>query len=234
MNLSAGNPFSTRHVQPGALEFLFPPGENADRLVERLRTFGWWGQLLGPHGAGKTTLLHTLRPRLEKAGRQIEWYTLRGGQRRLPKTPRPTRTASPRNNLIIVDGYEQLDRWARWQLKRRCRRAGSGLLVTSHADAGFPLIHQVQPSLPIVLRLVSQLLAPDASGPRVSRSELAAESPTNARTRGASPLSSQKHFADSGIKRQEVADCFRAWKGNVREVLFELYDLHETRCREGR
>lgn len=194
---SHGNPFSTRHVRPGAVEFLFPPGEHVDQLVERLRETVWWGQLTGPHGAGKTTLLHTLYRRLRECGREIEWYTLHKGHRKLPTELRAHRSGGGARRLVIVDGYEQLGRWARRQLKRRCRRRSTGLLVTTHVDAGLPTIYRLQPTLPVALRLVSQLLSDDPET----------------------------------LERDEIIDCFQTWHGNVREMLFELYDRYEIRRR---
>lgn len=195
MNFPQGNPFSTRHVQPGSLEFLFTAGNDAQRLVENLRRAGWRGQVVGPHGAGKTTLLHALRPSLRQAGRKLAWVTLRGGQRRLPQELLAGWNVWDSQVLVIVDGYEQLARLSRWRLGRQCRRTGAGLLVTSHTDAGLPLLYQVQPSLPMVQQLVAQLLA-DQPGV---------------------------------LTRDEVAEAFEAWQGNVRELLFALYDLYELR-----
>ena len=195
MNFPQGNPFSTRHVQPGSLEFLFNSGDDAQQLVEGLRRAGWQGQLVGPHGAGKTTLLHCLRPVLRQAGRKLAWVTLRGGQRRLPQDLLSGWKEWNSQVLVIVDGYEQLGRLSRWRLKRQCRRSGAGLLVTSHTDAGLPLLYKVQPSLPVVRQLVAQLLV-DQPGV---------------------------------LTDDEVAAGFEAWKGNVRELLFALYDLYELR-----
>ncbi len=67
---TAENPFSTRHVRPGALSFLFARGDSTAALVEQLQRNGWRGQITGPHGAGKSTLLATLVPELQRAGRQ--------------------------------------------------------------------------------------------------------------------------------------------------------------------
>ena len=153
------NPFSTRYVRPSALTYLFPPGEDASLLVQRLRRSGWWGQVIGPHGAGKTTLLYTLRRVLQQAGRELQWVTLQNGQKRLPPATRAGRNDWNSQVLVVVDGYEQLGWYARWQLKSRCRRTGAGLLVTSHKNVGLPLIYHIEPALPVVLELAARLLA---------------------------------------------------------------------------
>ncbi len=158
MNSPPGNPFSTRHVQPGALAYVFPPGVDADQLVNRLRHAGWRGQLLGPHGVGKTTLLHSLQPALRHAGRHTSWHTLHGGQTRLPKGLTLHWDHWNQQTQVIVDGYEQLGWYARWQLSRKCRQTAAGLLVTSHTTRRLPIIHNLEPALTVTQQLVDDLM----------------------------------------------------------------------------
>jgi hypothetical protein len=70
---SAENPFSTRHVRPGAIAYQFPPGKSADRLVQRLGENNWQGQIVGPHGSGKSALMAALKAAIEQSGRQTCW-----------------------------------------------------------------------------------------------------------------------------------------------------------------
>jgi hypothetical protein len=84
---SSANPFSTRQTCPGALPFLFRSGEDAETLIDRLRLGGWWGEIVGPHGAGKSALLAALIPAIERAGRHPLLFELHDGQRRLPFDP---------------------------------------------------------------------------------------------------------------------------------------------------
>ena len=64
------NPFCTRRISPGAIPYIFPPGENAETLVDRLRQAGWWGEITGPHGSGKSTLLAALTAAIERTGQR--------------------------------------------------------------------------------------------------------------------------------------------------------------------
>ncbi|HEX7448215.1 MAG TPA: hypothetical protein VF306_11750 [Pirellulales bacterium] len=150
------NPFATRYVRPGALTYHFAAGESAEQLVERLATHGWLGQIVGPHGSGKSTLLATLLPALSAAGRRTRAVTLRQGDRVLPCIEQFETLGT--DGQLLVDGYEQLGRLARWRLRRRCRRQGCGLLVTSHQDVGLPTIAQVAPSLEVLRHVVGRLL----------------------------------------------------------------------------
>ena len=62
------------------------------------------------------------------------------------------------DTLVVVDGYEQLDRVSRWLLKRSCRRKGAGLLVTSHVSVGLPRVFQTQVTRQLAHTLVAELL----------------------------------------------------------------------------
>ncbi|MHB0957216.1 MAG: hypothetical protein ACYC6N_01310 [Pirellulaceae bacterium] len=156
-----GNPFSTRHVRPGRLAFQFAPPLRPHQLVERLADQRWWGQIVGAHGVGKTTLLHTLAPLLINTGRTISWWTIEGGQRRLPAALWTDSRRWCDTTLVILDGYEQLSWLARRGLMSRCRRTRAGLLVTTHQDAGFPPLTTLACPLEILQRLVAQLLEAD-------------------------------------------------------------------------
>jgi hypothetical protein len=134
--MAASNPFASRFLRPGVVPFLFPESDTADTIVQRLARHRWWGEIVGPHGSGKSTLLVTLIPAVERVGRQPALATLHQGQRQMPALGA---TALSNDHVLIVDGYEQLSWWSKWQLQWRCRRAGCGLLVTSHRETGLPL-----------------------------------------------------------------------------------------------
>jgi ABC-type uncharacterized transport system YnjBCD ATPase subunit len=181
-------------VRPGAVPFLFAPGQSAALLVDRLRGFGWRGQIVGPHGSGKSTLLAALTAEIRQAGRTVTLVELHDGQRRLPRElQRPDAIVA--RGVLIVDGYEQLGRIARWVLKRRCRRRDCGLLVTAHGPVGLPELFCTTVSLESAQRVVGHL------------------------QRGKPP-----HVAE-----RDVAEPFARHDQNLREILFELYDLYEFR-----
>lgn len=188
------NPFCTRRIRPGAIPFIFPPGQNAETLVDRLRQAGWWGEIVGPHGSGKSTLLAALTAAIERAGRQTVLVALHDGQRRLPLELR----SDPRLQtpvVLVVDGYEQLSLWSRLVLKRFCRRHGAGLLVTAHQSVGLPMLCQTVASLSLARQIVAALMG------------------------GREPP----------FTPEEVSQCLSRRGGDLRETLFDLYDLYERR-----
>jgi hypothetical protein len=212
------NPFCTRRIRPGAIPFLFPDGQNAETLVDRLRTHGWCGEIVGPHGSGKSALLATLIPAIERAGRHVTLVELHDGQRRLPLRLGGNRVKWGRHSCLpwlsrmrpllgrqeclphlpsrvfIIDGYEQLSRWSRWRLRRVCRRNNWGLVVTSHASVGLPPLWQTAVTPELAQAVVATLLAGRSS-----------------------PLS-----------EPELAECLARHRGDLREMLFGLYDHHEA------
>jgi len=188
------NPFSTRHVRPGAIPFRFPPGKSAEGLLERLERNDWQGQIVGPHGSGKSALVATLIDLLERTGRRPWLIELHDGQRRLPLSRREASALGP-DAVLVVDGYEQLGAWGRCTLRRLRRRRGVGLVVTSHHSVGLPDLFRTTTSLALARRIVGDLL----------------------------------EGAPSRVAADEVDRPFTSHEGNMREILFDLYDLHEQR-----
>jgi energy-coupling factor transporter ATP-binding protein EcfA2 len=154
------NPFATCWTKPGALAFRFQDDQCAEQLVAKLAAQNWWGQILGPHGSGKSTLLATLKPALAAAGRQFHEIELSDGSRQPPRNL----SAPSHDEILVVDGFEQLNWLMRLQLKRRCRRAGAGLLVTAHVSMGLPTLVQLSPSRRLIEQLVADLRAQVPSG----------------------------------------------------------------------
>jgi hypothetical protein len=142
------------------LAFRFEEGQCVEQLVAKLAAQNWWGQILGPHGSGKSTLLATLIPALAATGRRIGKVELSDRLRRLPRDFSVPR----RGEIIVVDGFEELNWLTRLQLKRRCRRAGAGLLVTTHVPIRLPMLVQLSPSRRLIEQLVAELCAQVPSG----------------------------------------------------------------------
>jgi hypothetical protein len=191
----SSNPFSTRFVRPGALPYIFPPGDGAQQLIARLRANNWLGQIIGAHGSGKSTLLAAVIPELERAGRAPRLIALHDAERSLAAHRTLLAGAGP-GTIITVDGFEQLSRWNRWRLKRFCRRRRCGLLVTAHATVGLPTLLATAVDARTAAE-VFRLLVPQPDT----------------------------------VGRADLDQAWAAHSGNLREALFDLYDLYEVRRR---
>jgi hypothetical protein len=155
--VSAPNPFSTGRVRPGAIPYRFPAGKDTASTMRRLKKNAWRGQIVGPHGSGKSALVATLIAALETSGRPTLLFELHDGQRRLPVNLRQIPELAA-GTILFVDGYEQLNRWSRFRLRRFCRRRSLGLVVTAHTSVGFPDLLRTTTSLALAGELVGQLL----------------------------------------------------------------------------
>ncbi len=186
------NPFSTRFVRPGALPYLFPAGADVAGLAERFLAGPGGAAVVGPHGSGKSTLLAALREPLERAGLCLHWVRLHDGRRWLPRASAEPARLGPQD-VLIVDGYEQLSLLERLRIAWHRRRRRFRLLATAHQDVGLPVLWRTAVDPQTVERIVLALAGS-------WRPPLTPEAVAAARARHGS---------------------------NVREVLFDLYDLLE-------
>jgi len=164
--VARSNPFSTRFIRPGALDYLFSVKDSAndrvESLVARLGGNQWRGQIIGPHGSGKSTLLAALEPALGDAGCVCWTARLQDGEHAMPAGWTRAVAASLANQ-VVVDGFEQLNAWNRWRVRLCCRRRGWGLLVTAHRDVGLPKLLETASDLETAQAIVEQLLAAETT-----------------------------------------------------------------------
>jgi energy-coupling factor transporter ATP-binding protein EcfA2 len=191
------NPFATRSIRPGAIAYWFADGATPALLVERFLASGCRGELIGPHGSGKSTLLAALALAFVSAGKSPHVIALHNSQRRIRRGQFPRRRLGT-EDVLLVDGYEQLGWLGRWLLGRRCARSRCGLLVTAHSPAGFPLLYRTD----VALAIAGWVIA-----------ELARDTP------------------EMALEPAEAMRRVEARQGNLREVLFDLYDEYEARRR---
>jgi hypothetical protein len=178
------NPFCTRFVRPGAIEYVFAPAAAAgqptgpesiaDQLLPLRR-----GLILGPHGSGKSTLVRTLLPQLRcrftavdvvqtHASPSRTWQARAVHARRLARATRDCQTKLPRGGLLVVDGLEQLHWLDRRRLIRAAARSNQWLLGTGHQPlGGFHTIFQTVVTAELLLGLTESLLQQTPS--RVAR-----------------------------------------------------------------
>ncbi|MCA9196052.1 MAG: hypothetical protein KDA87_00885 [Planctomycetales bacterium] len=201
------NPFSTKFVQPGEIDYVLPEGTTWDELIQLFVRNQLCGQIVGPHGVGKSTFLCSFLRRLSsdtdikvsrinlQAARR-DWSRVRTELGRLP-------VPAEMRHVLVIDGFEQLNMYQRWYTRWRTHRAGSGLLVTVHQpERKLPLLFHASYDWQRFQSLVAKLL--------------------------------NKHSANRPVlDNQTIASVYQqhATTGNLREVLFELYDHAEQNLR---
>jgi energy-coupling factor transporter ATP-binding protein EcfA2 len=228
------NPFATCWTRPGAIEYLFPEGQSAANLVERLEGQNWQGQIVGPHGSGKTTLLDSLLSLLKADKRDRSHFTL---HQRPPSEcasirQRKQTDESPKirpvpficRNVIhvrLAGGERRLPiaagSWREWNDRT--------LLVVD----GFEQLRRwtrARVKRACRARNCGLLVTAhcDVGMPELYRTEVSLE--LACRVVAALPPE-----AGRVISNRDVAECLARHPGNMREVLFALYDLYERRRR---
>jgi len=144
------NPFSTKFWSPGVLPFQFSePGETMDAVFEQSRRYPIC-QIVGPHGSGKSTLLLGLLKRYEENGDHVWHLLFNDQQRRIPDD-----LTFPKNQILFVDGMEQLSWWNQFRLRFRSKH----LIVTAHHPIWFmPVLYRTNPQWTVFVQIVRQLL----------------------------------------------------------------------------
>jgi hypothetical protein len=199
---SCPNPFSTRHVRPGAIDFLFEDGDSAELVVQRFLANFPAAQIVGPHGSGKSTLLRHILRRCEKIGWRTMLITTTRSGRKLSLRRLDYQLHCGPQTVVAVDGFEQFPFWRRLALCRRARRDGFRLLVTTHRPMRLPCLYTTKVTQPLAHRIVASILARAGASRGPAR-----EAPPK-------------------IDDRQLARLLDLHRGNMREVLFSLYDLY--------
>lgn len=155
------NPFATKFIRAGALQFVFDDGHSLELFHRRLVQHHWLGQIVGHHGSGKTTLLRMLDSCWSNWERECVLKTAQNGQRSIPLGDS---SCWDEGTQVVVDGYEQLSVWTRFRLHSLCRRRKSGLLVTTHSRVrGLPVLYETQ-TTPALAKRLARSLVDDVDG----------------------------------------------------------------------
>lgn len=172
------NPFAAQRVL--RLRYRLS-GTTWEEILHRLAHLEHRAAVVGPHGRGKTTFLEDLRDRLEARGFHTRTVVLHRGDRRL--TPLQEESLFARlsqEDVLLLDGAEQLGRLAWLRVRRRSRGAG-GLVVTSHRPGLLPTLLDCRTSPELLDSLVRDLLGPEAETLSPSLEELFARHGGNLR-----------------------------------------------------
>ena len=153
------NPFSTKFVRPGAIEFYASSGLDLNSIADELMRHKI-GQIVGPHGCGKTTLTHGLESLLGVSGQPfttIRRITVRS-KNDLTTSHCDQDSAISHGELLIVDGFKRLPWLHRRMLIANAKRSKTGLLITTHQRVrGIEVLAELTPSLESLIHVVRHL-----------------------------------------------------------------------------
>ncbi|RME94609.1 MAG: hypothetical protein D6766_05365 [Verrucomicrobia bacterium] len=162
--LARENPFASHRLH--GLRFRLP-GVDWAGLERRWHELGRRAAIVGPEGSGKTTLLEEWRQRLEAAGWRVRLWRLTRERRRPDRARRPAFWTVPAaDELILLDGAEQLSWWA-WRAWLRRMRPAHGIVVTTHRPGRLPTLLECRTTPALLDELVAELLG--GSSPAVRR-----------------------------------------------------------------
>lgn len=133
-------------------------GTSWEALLDRLAALDFRASIVGPEGSGKTTLQEELERRLQQRGASTRWLRLRSADRRdALRLTRQLLDAAKPEDVLLVDGAEQLSAWA-W--RRFARRAGAqrGLIITTHRPGRLPTLVECRASPELLHELVKEVL----------------------------------------------------------------------------
>lgn len=207
------NPFSTRFVAPGRLPFLFESEAQKHRIIKRLFELQTRCAIVGPHGVGKTTLLRQLEQELKQLSKPTRWFEFHASDSSSPQRISDFREGE----VTFIDGFEQLSIWRRWQLIRQAKAKQAGLVVTTHRKSRLRTLVDFSPTYEsleqVLIAIEHQLLAGEANQFEMSQGW---------------NLASRYRSYRSSLSLQAKRSLFQRHRGNIREILFELYDHWES------
>lgn len=222
---TTSNPFCSRFLRPGSIPFCFRGTESISQLADRIRapqapsaprgkraTRGKKAQaalrlsIVGPHGSGKSTLLHQLYQEL-RGNRQSNCQSdsglivLHSTSNKLAALRSILRRIH-RDQWCLIDGYEQIPRWAQFLIIARAKPRRVALCVTAHRLPWmFQTLWETRVDAHVESHVIECLLANVAAKDGGPPSVI-------------SDLLHSPHWAASRQKHQE----------NLRESLFDMYD----------
>ncbi len=147
-------------------------GVTWEELLQRLDRLEYRAALVGPEGTGKTTLLEDLGPKLVALGFRVKALRLDRATRSFDPAFLKTFYAGLRaRDIILLDGAEQMRRWAWHRFKQQTRQAG-GLIITSHRPGLLPTLWECSTTPELLGEILAELLGQPPAQTRATSEQL--------------------------------------------------------------
>lgn len=140
MDFQPSNPFCTRIVRPGAIEYRFDPQEDVEPLLDapildvliRRICDTPFQLIVGPHGSGKSTLIRELVPRLSNHFAKLVEVQLHQPEHQhyaKPQSLSPDDASTRRWFAAIAERLVHAWKMAKWVAAKQREARSEGLLV---------------------------------------------------------------------------------------------------------
>ncbi len=137
-------------------------GYRLEEVASRLKRHGYRGAICGPAGSGKSTMLQALGDELMGHGLSPLPLHIHNDQKPgLPHAWRRTIPQARHTDVLLLDGYDQLPRWARAWVWSMSLRAGA-VVVTSARDVRFKTLARPRPTAALFKQIIDEF-SPKAS-----------------------------------------------------------------------
>jgi hypothetical protein len=156
--LPRNNPFAVQRVVE--IRYRLPENLTWEDLLDRLAALRWRAAIVGPHGHGKSTLLEDLAPRLEARGFRVRTISLREARPRLDREDRTVLRSLGPQDVLLLDGAEQLG-WLSWMSLRLSTRKAGGLVITSHRSGLLPTLFECETTPELLGGIARELAGTD-------------------------------------------------------------------------
>lgn len=150
------NPFSTRYTKPGAIPYQLNGQIDLGVLVDKFADHDFVGQILGPHGSGKSTLVASLLPLIKRQHHPTTIHQ-NDDKKQIFRSMMNSINDLNSNDLLVIDGFEQLSSSQRSRLIKACRQQKAGLLVTAHEPVNLPTLFEMPIDLEVFRAVVAEL-----------------------------------------------------------------------------
>ena len=115
------------------------------------------GCIVGPHGTGKTTLVGELCTEFTARGVQFNRLQLSASSQHNVTLVREWLSAARLEQILVLDGAEQLPIHQWWKFRWRTRHF-AGLLITTHSPGRLPTLHRTGSTPALLQELVRELV----------------------------------------------------------------------------